>query len=57
MYRSPAYITWERYEANQQRLLRDTCVAALWGCPCNGKAINQPAVLVVCGRRGCQLSE
>ena len=44
--RLPAYITWERYEANQQRLLQNSPRPDSPGVPRNGRAsLTQPAGL------------
>jgi DNA invertase Pin-like site-specific DNA recombinase len=50
--RLPAYITWERYEANQQRLLRNSPRPGSPGVPRTGKALlTSLLVCGACGRR------
>jgi DNA invertase Pin-like site-specific DNA recombinase len=50
--RLPAYITWERYEANQQRLLQNSPRPSSPGVPRNGKALlTSLLVCGACGRR------
>jgi DNA invertase Pin-like site-specific DNA recombinase len=46
--RLPAYITWDRFEANQQRLTANRNVPDALGAPRNGSAVL--AGLVRCGR-------
>jgi DNA invertase Pin-like site-specific DNA recombinase len=46
----PAYITWERFEANQERLASNRSLATTPGAPRNGPAVL--AGLVRCGRCG-----
>jgi hypothetical protein len=48
--RLPAYISWERFEANQQRLTANRNLPATPGAPRNGPAML--AGLVRCGRCG-----
>src|SRR5262249_23869516 len=48
--RLPAYITWERFEANQARLTANRNLPATPGAPRNGPAVL--AGLVRCGRCG-----
>jgi hypothetical protein len=48
--RLPAYITWERFEANQQRLTSNRNLPATLGAPRHGPAVL--AGLVRCGRCG-----
>ena len=50
--RLPAYITWERYEANQQRLLQNSPRPGSPGVPRTGKALlTSLLVCGACGRR------
>ena len=50
--RLPAYITWERYEANQQRLLQNSPRTGSPGVPRSGKALlTSLLVCGACGRR------
>jgi DNA invertase Pin-like site-specific DNA recombinase len=50
--RLPAYITWERYEANQQRMLRNSSRCGFPGVARNGKALlTSLLVCGACGRR------
>ncbi len=50
--RLPAYITWERYEANQQRLLQNSPRPGSPGVPRNGRALlTSLLVCGACGRR------
>jgi hypothetical protein len=50
--RLPAYITWERYEANQQRLLQNSPRPGSPGVPRNGKALLTGLLICgACGRR------
>jgi DNA invertase Pin-like site-specific DNA recombinase len=50
--RLPAYITWERYEANQRRLLRNSPRPGSPGVPRTGKALlTSLLVCGACGRR------
>jgi DNA invertase Pin-like site-specific DNA recombinase len=50
--RLPAYITWERYEANQQRLLQNSPRPGSPGVPRTGKALlSSLLVCGACGRR------
>ena len=50
--RLPAYITWERFEANQQRLLRNSPRPGSPGVPRTGKALlTSLLVCGACGRR------
>jgi DNA invertase Pin-like site-specific DNA recombinase len=51
--RVPAYITWERYRANVERLRQNRSRQASRGCPRRGPALL--AGLVVCGRCGLRL--
>jgi DNA invertase Pin-like site-specific DNA recombinase len=51
--RLPAYITWERYLANQQRLRHNQCGPATPGVPAKGAALL--AGLLVCGGCGRRL--
>ena len=46
--RVPAYITWDRFEANQARLAANRNTAATPGAPRNGPAVLSG--LVRCGR-------
>lgn len=46
----PAYISWERYEANLQRLAQNRARAAAMGAPRDGDSLLTG--LVVCGRCG-----
>jgi DNA invertase Pin-like site-specific DNA recombinase len=48
--RLPAYISWERYEANLQRLERNRARAAAMGAPRDGDSLL--AGLIFCGRCG-----
>jgi hypothetical protein len=48
--RVPAYITWERFEANQERLTANRNLPGTPGAPRNGAAVL--AGLVRCGRCG-----
>jgi hypothetical protein len=48
--RLPAYITWEQYEANQQRMHQNLTRPGCPGVPRNGKALLTS--LVVCGACG-----
>ena len=48
--RPPAYITWDRFRANQDRLTANRNTAATAGAPRNGRAVL--AGLVRCGRCG-----
>jgi DNA invertase Pin-like site-specific DNA recombinase len=48
--RVPAYITWDRFEANQARLTANRSTAATPGAPRNGPSVL--AGLVRCGRCG-----
>jgi len=52
--RLPAYITWERYEANEQRLLHNRALPGSPGTAREGAALLTG--LVVCGRCGRCLS-
>jgi DNA invertase Pin-like site-specific DNA recombinase len=52
--RLPAYITWERYEANQQRLLQNRSLPGSPGIAREGAALLTG--LLVCGRCGHCLS-
>jgi DNA invertase Pin-like site-specific DNA recombinase len=50
--RLPAYITWERYEANQERLLQNSTRPGSPGVPRTGKALlTSLLVCGACGRR------
>jgi DNA invertase Pin-like site-specific DNA recombinase len=50
--RLPAYITWERYEANQQRLLQNSPRPGSPGVPRTGRALlTSLLVCGACGRR------
>jgi DNA invertase Pin-like site-specific DNA recombinase len=49
----PAYITWERYLANQERLEQNCARVASKGTPRQGAALL--GGLLVCGRCGCRL--
>jgi DNA invertase Pin-like site-specific DNA recombinase len=52
--RLPAYITWERYEANLQRLLQNTYRPGCPGVPRAGRALlTRFLVCGACGRRMC----
>jgi DNA invertase Pin-like site-specific DNA recombinase len=51
--RLPAYITWERYLANQERLRQNRTAAGSSGVPRQGAALL--AGLLVCGRCGRRL--
>jgi DNA invertase Pin-like site-specific DNA recombinase len=51
--RFPAYISWERFEAIQQRLADNRAIAAALGAPREGPALLSG--LVVCGRCGRRL--
>jgi DNA invertase Pin-like site-specific DNA recombinase len=51
--RMPAYISWERYEANQQRIQDNQCRAHAPGVPQSGAALL--AGLAVCGSCGRRL--
>jgi DNA invertase Pin-like site-specific DNA recombinase len=51
--RLPAYITWDRYLANQNRLRQNRCLSDTPGPPRQGNALL--AGLVVCGQCGCRL--
>ena len=51
--RLPAYISWDRFEANQKRLTSNRNLPALPGAPRNGPAVL--AGLVRCGRCGRRL--
>jgi hypothetical protein len=50
--RLPAYITWERYEANLERLRRSRSGADSPGVPRRGRALL--AGIVICGCCGCR---
>lgn len=52
--RLPAYITWERFEANQQRLASNRNTATTPGAPQNGPSLL--AGLVRCGRCGRRMA-
>lgn len=52
--RLPAYITWERYLANRQRLLRNRCRAGSPGVPRAGRALLTG--LLICGACGRRMS-
>jgi hypothetical protein len=50
--RLPAYITWERYEANEQRLLQNSPRRGSPGAPRNGRALLTSLLICgACGRR------
>jgi hypothetical protein len=51
--RLPAYISWERYQENQQRMHRNRTAAETAGVPRQGNALL--AGLVRCGRCGCRM--
>jgi hypothetical protein len=51
--RCPAYITWQRYQANQQRILDNQARAQRRGAVREGSALLQG--LLVCGRCGCRM--
>ena len=51
--RLPAYITWDRYLANQERLRQNRCRAAMRGTPRQGTALL--AGLIRCGTCGRRL--
>jgi DNA invertase Pin-like site-specific DNA recombinase len=51
--RLPAYITWERYLANQERLRRNQCRPTTPGAPRQGAALL--GGLLCCGRCGARL--
>jgi len=51
--RLPAYITWERFLANQERLHRNQSTATTPGVPRGGAALLSG--LVTCGTCGCRL--
>ncbi len=52
--RMPAYITWERYLANQERLQRNRAVADAPGVPRDGQALL--AGILICGSCGRRLN-
>ncbi len=52
--RMPAYITWERYLANQQRLQSNRAIADVPGVPRDGKALL--AGILICGSCGRRLN-
>jgi DNA invertase Pin-like site-specific DNA recombinase len=52
--RLPAYISWERYRANQERLKQNRALHETRGVPKRGAALLQG--LVVCGKCGHRLS-
>jgi DNA invertase Pin-like site-specific DNA recombinase len=49
----PAYITWERYEANLEKLERNRARAASLGAPRAGASLL--GGLLVCGKCGCRM--
>lgn len=51
--RLPAYISWERYEANIEKLARNRARAASLGAPREGTSLL--GGLLVCGRCGCRM--
>ena len=51
--RLPAYITWERYEANLEKLARNRARAASLGAPRAGASLL--GGLLVCGKCGCRM--
>jgi hypothetical protein len=52
--RHPAYITWERYLANQERLKQNRSLTDAKGAPKCGVALLQG--IVVCGKCGRRMS-
>jgi DNA invertase Pin-like site-specific DNA recombinase len=52
--RLPAYISWEQYLANQERLQQNRSLHEARGAPKCGRALLQG--LVVCGKRGHRMS-
>jgi DNA invertase Pin-like site-specific DNA recombinase len=52
--RLPAYITWERFEANQERLRANRARQDAVGAPRGGGALL--GGLLVCGRCGCRMA-
>jgi hypothetical protein len=51
--RLPAYISWERYMSNQERLERNRSLRESQGVPRRGEALLPG--LVVCGKCGCRM--
>ena len=51
--RLPAYITWERYEANLQKLMENQARAASLGAPREGPSLL--GGILKCGRCGCRM--
>jgi DNA invertase Pin-like site-specific DNA recombinase len=51
--RCPAYITWERYLANRQRMAANRARSDTWGAPREGPSLL--AGLVVCGQCGARM--
>jgi DNA invertase Pin-like site-specific DNA recombinase len=52
--RCPAYITWEQYEANRQRLAENRNLASARGAPRDGPSLL--GGLLICGRCGQRLN-
>ena len=51
--RFPAYISWQQYQLNQERLKANRNASDAIGAPKNGQALL--AGLVVCGKCGCRM--
>ena len=51
--RLPAYITWERYEANLEKLAENQARAASLGAPREGPSLL--GGILTCGKCGCRM--